>query len=202
MGRKLMLVAASLVMLAGCTAQNDGGGDADKTTEEATGPVAPKVVDGEPIEFELEAPSGFAAVEEDRAELVADSHVTYSFALDGGGESDRLTVTSYAIGETIPAGDFDSLVAVVAAYDGARGQANEATWYSHATVHRMPAVHRYIEVAGDTAVKQYNHYIAVDTHLIQITCQWETNYTAVMDACYQLEQDFPVPEGWEPQPLA
>jgi hypothetical protein len=201
MGRKLLVFAASLVILAGCTSNGDGDGDESaQTGEESTGPVVPQVVDGEPIEFAFEAPTGFVlAPDEDRPELVADNHLSYVFALDGGGAGDRIIVTSYVLDAPVPAGEYESLVAVVSAYDAGRGQPSEAEWYAPALVHRMPAVHRYIEVAGDAPVKQYNHYIAVDTHLIQITCQWETNFGAVIDACEQLEQEFPAPAGWQPE---
>lgn len=203
MGRKLVLAAAAFVLLAGCTAQ-DGDNDAQEIeTPDADVSAPPEVIAGEPIEFTLDTPGGFTLAEgEDRPTLVSENHVSQVFNLNGGGVGDRIMVTSYVLDQPVAAGDFDGLVAVIAAYDAANGQPNEVEWYTRAIVHRMPAVHRYIELGGDSVAKEYNRYIAVDAHLVQITCQWETNFAAVMEACEQLEQTFPVPEGWDVRPAA
>lgn len=191
---------AALAMLGGCTA-NEGGDPEETASPESEAAAAPEVVEGQPIELGLEAPEGFTlAADTDRPELLlSESHASSVFVLGDGSTGDMLTVTSYVLSAPIAVGDFAGLVAVVAAYDATRSQPSETEKYLHAQVNGMAGVHRYNEIGADGVVKQYNHYLAVDSHLIQITCQWERDYGAVMDACYQLEQDFPVPQGWGPQ---
>ena len=195
-----MAALAALATLAGCTSDDGGNPQQDDQTESAA-PAAPEVVNGQPIEFELTAPEGTEVVDgADRADPLSENHISYIYSVADGVLTEAVLVTSYATDQAIAAGDFESLLAAVSEYDTDRGFEAQPAQYRHAIVNGMPGVHRYLESEVDgTAVKEYNHYLASGSHMIQITCRWSEYYADVMAACRSIEETFPVPEGWEPQ---
>jgi hypothetical protein len=196
MRRSPLVAVAAFVLLAGCTSADEGGTD-EQPAEPVDEATAPQVSEAGPIEFDLPVPEGFEPSDEEGPDVpLSGNHVSYVFILSDGNPTDRLEITSYLLERSLPANDFEALRMTVAQFDDSRGYDADDDLYRRALVHGLEGVHRYLEVEGDESARQYNHYVAQGRHLVHITCQWSTNYAAVMTACEDLEAEFPVPDGW------
>lgn len=200
MRRLTALAAVVLVAVAGCSGSGDepdeNASGTAAATEPAPSPTAHEAV-VEPFQLELQPPTGFVAAEGERDALVADEHVTYNFALDGGHADSRLIVTTYLLPEGTDTNGYEAQAAAVVAYDDTRGNTISHDKHSRTIVGGYEGVYRFakLEIGGEE-VSQQNHYLFAGRHLIQITCQWNFDFNEVFEGCKSLAAAFTYPAEW------
>ena len=201
MRRLTALAAVVLIAGAGCSG-SDEGGDTEESPEETTvtepapSPTAHEAV-AQAFELDLQPPAGFVADDAERDFLVAEDHVTYGFALEGGSVNSRIMVTTYLLPEDTATGTYDEQVAIILPYDQTRGNTLSDGKHSPTIVHGYSGVYRNAkyEVGGEE-VTQQNHYLFAGRHLIQITCQWNYDFNEVYQGCQEITGSFPYPAEW------
>lgn len=199
MKRSIALLAATAFVITGCTDNGESGGSVDSNDDDASSEaVIEESVEHlevlDPFDLGLTAPDGFVQdTDTERPTLVSEDHQTYVYGLIDGHESVKLMVSTYVLPEDTDTSDYDSQVEVILAFDDEAGNATTASNHYPSVVNGYEGIFRF----GDfDSVRQHNHYLFADQHLIQITCEWEFSFNALNTGCQSLLQNFPYPEEW------
>lgn len=199
MKRSIALLAATAFVVAGCTdSDSEANSDSNSGDDSSSDNVVEESVEHqnveEPFELDLNAPEGFVQdTDTERPELVSEEHQTYAYQMIDGHESVSILVSTYLLPEETDTTEYDEQADVILEYDEVTG--NDVTQSNHypSLVNGYEGVFRF----GDFgSVRQQNHYLFADRHLIQITCEWDFSFNALNAACHELLTDFPYPEEW------
>lgn len=185
-----VLLLGAVAACSGSSESPDGGGASSAPTafEERT----------VPYELVIEAPEGFAYLEDETRDVpVVEGGTDWVFGMDGGDANTRLIVSAYVLPEGTALPDFDSQVPFILDYDAKTGNQVDATNIYPSLVNRYTGVHRYFTNETDGAKLFKRHFFMfAGRHLIQVTCQWQSDQEALVAGCRDLTENFPYPEGW------